>query len=222
MKLKRMAFSLALAASFLALAGCNDLVESKLPYAAKSGRGALSAKGVKGAKGEMAKLRDSCYKPFKWEAITGIQIWNYCCDDGWANMPCTLALHKCSSVGGKGYTLQAGEMDFAELPFEDLGIDKFGATVEWTQAETGNWSGAPKTFNFKRKVNLKEVTNLCVGYELVCLPYYKYGNHAYGGNGGGLRIAFVDKDGNLSKDANGVAGVSLPPQVTTKAGLYKK
>lgn len=124
------------------------------------------------------------------ERIKSIKIYNYCCTSGWANLPCTFTLY----THGKSYSPNKKYKDtfFEDISIEDFEIDKWGNSIVWAPEDTGNYSGSPKILSLNKTLNLKKIERLVLTYTLDVSDEFV--------NGGGIQIAFVDKDGNKSEN----------------------
>lgn len=124
------------------------------------------------------------------ERIKSIKIYDYCCDSGWANLPVTFTLYS----AGEKYRPHSKYTDllFENVPFESYKTDKWGNAIVWSSEDTGNYRGSPKVFSLSKTLNLTKIDRLVLTYTLKVSKKFT--------NGGGIQIAFVDKDGNESEN----------------------
>lgn len=126
-----------------------------------------------------------------WKRIKQIKFYNYCVDEGWANLPSKLTLYTADRLGS--YKPYDGDVLFESISFKDFLIDDWGYALEWTAADAGVWSGSPMTFDLGKTFNMTDVKTLVFSYELET-------SVAETGAAGGIRIAFVDNKGNESSN----------------------
>jgi hypothetical protein len=121
--------------------------------------------------------------------IKKIKLYNYCCASGWENVPATITFY----TKGSSYKKNSKYSDnfFEDIDFSDFYIDSWGHSVTWTSSDTGVWNGSSKVFTLAKTLDLSSFDRLVITYVLEADSTYV--------NGGGIQIAFVDKDGNESE-----------------------
>jgi hypothetical protein len=119
--------------------------------------------------------------------IKAVKLYNYWDDAGWANLPAKITFYTLDNVK---ITPKDGDLVFSDIPFKDFTIDSWGNSVEWTSAETGVYNGYPVTIDLRKTLDVSGYKRAVIAYVLeVDEPKV---------NGGGIQIAFIDKDGNES------------------------
>lgn len=119
--------------------------------------------------------------------IKAIKIYNFWDDAGWANLPAKITFYTLDNVS---ITKKDGDLVFSDIPFKDFTIDEWGNSIEWTSSDTGVYNGYPVTINLKKTFDIS-------GYKRAIIAYVLEVDEPKT-NGGGIQIAFVDKDGNES------------------------